>query len=64
MITADDYNTLMVDLGHWLTERGWRLSNTTHDYRRVEVWIMKQEPPPDLGINVRDGVGSEDRVGG
>ena len=64
MIKQSEVNELMIELGEWLDERGWQLSMTTSDYRRIEVWILKQEAPPALGIHIRDGIGADDKVGG
>ena len=58
---------IIIDLEKWLNERGYVLIDNGY-YRRDghEVRFRRplKEALPPLGIHIRDGVGTGDKVGG
>jgi hypothetical protein len=64
MIKQQERTELEIELSTWLNSRGWRISSSA--FTRIgllELRLNKIDKPPDLGVHVADGVGTDDKVG-
>ena len=60
-----NFNSLFRAIKHEAEKRGWEVvwSDVVEDIYIVQFKDAKS-PPPSLSIHIRDGVGTDDKVGG
>lgn len=58
-----DYGT-SASLDEWADKNGWQVLHTDHRGLpdRLIVEFTRKKTPPDININVRDGIGTKDTL--
>ena len=55
---------ILTEWKNWLAEHGYELVRMGLVPNGFELSIRMLDDPPPLGIHIRDGVGTEDKLGG